>query len=61
MLSKFDDYPIHQTSQPLRQPATADRHAYDRYWFNGYDRRRRVLLRHRRRAVPEPRHHGLRR
>ena len=38
MLSKFDDYPIHQTSHPLRQPVSADRHHYDRYWFNGYDR-----------------------
>ena len=36
MLSKFDDYPIHQTSQPIAQPATGDRNAYDRYWFNGY-------------------------
>ncbi|MCH2169695.1 hypothetical protein MK489_02835 [Myxococcota bacterium] len=36
MLSKFDDYPIHQTSYPIAQPATSDRHAYDRYWFNGY-------------------------
>jgi hypothetical protein len=38
MLSKFDDYPIHQTSHPIRQPVSADRHTYDRYWFNGYDR-----------------------
>ncbi|HKA13506.1 MAG TPA: hypothetical protein VKH41_00695 [Myxococcota bacterium] len=38
MLSKFDDYPIHQTSHPLRQPVSSDRHHYDRYWFNGYDR-----------------------
>ena len=36
MLSKFDDYPIHQTSQPIAQTATGDRNAYDRYWFNGY-------------------------
>jgi hypothetical protein len=36
MLSKFDDYPIHQTSDPIAQPATSDRNAYDRYWFNGY-------------------------
>ena len=37
MLSSFDDYPIHQTSQPIGVPATGDRNAYDRYWFNGYD------------------------
>ena len=36
MLSKFDDYPIHQTSDPIARPATSDRNAYDRYWFNGY-------------------------
>ena len=36
MLSKFDDYPIHQTPLPIAQPATGDRNAYDRYWFNGY-------------------------
>ena len=36
VLSKFDDYPIHQTSQPIAQPATGDRNAYDRYWFNGF-------------------------
>jgi len=36
MLTKLDDYPIHQTPEPLAIPATSDRHAYDRYWFNGY-------------------------
>jgi hypothetical protein len=36
MLSKFDDYPIHQTSEPIAHPASSDRNAYDRYWFNGY-------------------------
>ena len=36
MLSKFDDYPIHQTSQPIATPVSGDRNAYDRYWFNGY-------------------------
>lgn len=36
MLSKFDDYPIHQTSSPVAQPASGDRNVYDRYWFNGY-------------------------
>ncbi|MBM4334484.1 MAG: hypothetical protein FJ108_01040 [Deltaproteobacteria bacterium] len=36
MLSKFDDYPIHQTSEPIAVPAATDRNAYDRYWFNGY-------------------------
>ncbi|MEN8184397.1 MAG: hypothetical protein ABFS46_17880 [Myxococcota bacterium] len=36
MLSRFDDYPIHQTPEPIAHPATSDRNAYDRYWFNGY-------------------------
>ena len=36
MLTRFDDYPIHQTAEPIAQVATSDRNAYDRYWFNGY-------------------------
>ncbi|MCC5870939.1 MAG: hypothetical protein JJU22_00940 [Gammaproteobacteria bacterium] len=36
MLNKFDDYPIHQTAEPLAYPATSDRNVYDRTWFNGY-------------------------
>ncbi len=36
MLSKFDDYPIHQIPAPIAVPGTGDRNAYDRYWFNGY-------------------------
>ncbi len=36
MLTKFDDYPIHQTPEPIAQPASSDRNVYDRYWFNGY-------------------------
>lgn len=36
MLNKFDDFPIHQTPEPLAHPATSDRDVYDRSWFNGY-------------------------
>ena len=36
MLTKFDDYPIHQTPEPVAHPASSDRNVYDRYWFNGY-------------------------
>jgi len=36
MLSKLDDYTIHQTAEPVAVPATTDRNAYDRFWFNGY-------------------------
>ena len=36
MLNKLDDYPVHQTPEPLAQPATSDRNHYDRTWYNGY-------------------------
>ncbi len=36
MLSKFDDYPIHQTPEPIARSASSSRNVYDRYWFNGY-------------------------
>ena len=38
VLNKLDDYPIHQTPEPVAHPATGDRNAYDRYWFNGFTR-----------------------
>jgi len=36
MLTKADDYPIHQTPDPIAFSGT-DRNFYDRYFFNGYD------------------------
>ncbi len=36
MLTPLDDYPIHQTSQPLAIPASGDPNHYDRFFFNGY-------------------------
>ena len=36
MLNKLDDYPIHQTPEPIAVLSTSDRNAYDRTWFNGY-------------------------
>ncbi len=36
MLNKLDDYPIHQTPEPVAHAATSDRNVYDRTWFNGY-------------------------
>ncbi len=36
MLNQLDDYPIHQTPEPIAHPATSDRNVYDRTWFNGY-------------------------
>jgi hypothetical protein len=38
MLSKFDDYPIHQTAEPVFHTASSDRFHYDRFWYNGHDR-----------------------
>ena len=38
MLSRLDDFPVHQTPEPLASPATSDRNVYDRYWLNGFDR-----------------------
>jgi hypothetical protein len=34
-LTKADDFPIHQTSEPIAYAGT-DRNFYDRYFFNGY-------------------------
>jgi hypothetical protein len=38
VLSRHDDYPVHQTQSPLARPVTTDRNFYDRYWFNGFER-----------------------
>src|SRR6185295_10953553 len=38
MLTKLDDYPLHQTAEPIAQPSSGDRNFYDRYFFNGYSR-----------------------
>ena len=35
MLTRGDDYPIHQTAEPIAYSGT-DRNFYDRYFFNGY-------------------------
>ena len=35
MLTKGDDYPIHQTPEPIAY-AGSDRNFYDRYFFNAY-------------------------
>ena len=37
MLNRFDDYPIHQTPEPIAHPASSDPNVYDRTWFNGYN------------------------
>lgn len=38
MITSFDDYPIHQTWQPVAHPESGDPSHYDRYFFNGYSR-----------------------
>ena len=35
MITPGDEYPLHQTSRPVRDPGT-DRNLYDRFFFNGY-------------------------
>jgi hypothetical protein len=35
MLTKGDDFPIHQTPEPIAY-AGSDRNFYDRYFFNAY-------------------------
>ncbi|MGI8492219.1 MAG: hypothetical protein ACR2KC_03530 [Acidimicrobiales bacterium] len=37
MLTKGDEYPLHQTAEPIAYAGT-DRNFYDRYFFNGYTR-----------------------
>jgi hypothetical protein len=37
MLTRFDDFPVHQTPEPVAHRATSDPNAYDRYWFGGVD------------------------
>ena len=37
MLIKYDDYPLHQTAEPLSYISTSERNFYARYWYNGYD------------------------
>jgi hypothetical protein len=38
MLSKLDDYPIHQTAEPILHTASSDRFHYDRFWYNAHAR-----------------------
>lgn len=44
MLSHLDDYPVHQTPEPVAHPATGDRNFYDRYFFSGYDARAELFF-----------------
>lgn len=44
MITPFDDYPIHQTADPVAQPASGDPNHYDRYFFNGFTRDGQVFF-----------------
>jgi hypothetical protein len=37
MITSFDDYPLHQTWEPIAHPESGDPGHYDRYFFNGYN------------------------
>ena len=43
MITKGDDYPLHQTPEPIAYTG-ANRNFYDRYFFNGYDRSGEVFF-----------------
>ncbi len=43
MLTKADDYPVHQLPEPIATAGT-DRNFYDRYFFNGYSPDGRVFF-----------------
>jgi hypothetical protein len=36
VLTHYDDFPLHQTPEPVAHPATSDKNFYDRYFFNGF-------------------------
>ena len=36
MLTRFDEYLIHQTPEPLAHPVSMDRSFYDCYWLSGF-------------------------
>lgn len=37
MITRLDDYLVHQTPYPVAQPGPSDRNFYDRHWMNGFD------------------------
>ena len=55
MLSSMDDYPLHQTAEPIRNVATSDRNFYDRYYFNLHGSSDELFLIMGARPVPQPR------
>lgn len=43
MLTPADDFPLHQTADPIAFSGT-DRNFYDRFFFNGYDREQNIFF-----------------
>ena len=43
MITKADDYPIHQLPHPVSEVGT-ERNFYDRYFFNGYSKKKIFIL-----------------
>ena len=44
MITKWDDFPIHQMITTMDHVASSDRRWYDRYWFAMGDTRGEVLV-----------------
>ena len=44
MLSKMDDYPLHQIADVIRFTQTSDRNFYDRYYFNLFDPEQQIFV-----------------
>lgn len=44
MITPYDDFPIHQTADPVAHPASGDPNHYDRYFFNGFTRDGRIFF-----------------
>ncbi|MBV9824195.1 MAG: hypothetical protein JO001_00720 [Alphaproteobacteria bacterium] len=44
MLSKFDDFPFHQTGNHFDTTETGDHRFFDRYWWVAYDRENRAQV-----------------
>jgi hypothetical protein len=38
VITPYDEFPIHQTAEPVAHPVSGDPNHYDRYFFNGYAR-----------------------
>jgi len=36
MLTPFDEYPVHQSPEPIARPAAGHPDFYDRFWFSGF-------------------------